>query len=344
MDRFKLAALVSLALLIGAAPAGARWFRASSRTACLTTARTMLAACGNDVRDELYTEKAKCLNLGDDEARAECVADAVDESGENTALCGDQYDARVDFCKELGEDRYDPAVDPAAYDDDFANPSNPNPYYPIAIGDHWEFEGGDEVIHVDVLDETKLIQGVPCVVVKDVVEADGEVTEDTDDWVALRLDGTVEYFGELSKTLETYAGDDPEEPELVELEGSFKAGRDGAKKGTLFLAMPAAGDVYREEWALGDAEDGARILSTHYGYGSGDPELDAYVPEDLANHLCADDCVVTENFTPLEPEEDALERKYYAPGIGVFLEVVPATGETTQLTGCNVDPKCATLP
>jgi hypothetical protein len=343
MYRFKLAALVSLVLAIGATPAGARWFRAP-RTACLTTAKTMLTACGNDVRDELYTEKAKCLNLSDADARSECTADSLDASKENGALCGDQYDARVDFCKELGEDRYDPAVDPAAYDDDFANPSSPNPYYPLKIDDHWEFESDGEVTNVDVLDATKLIQGIPCVVVKDVVESDGEVTEDTDDWIALRLDGSVEYFGELSKTLETYPGDDPEDPELVDLEGSFKAGRDGAKKGTLFLASPAVGDVYREEWALGDAEDGARILSTNYGYGSGDPALDEYVPADLANYLCANDCVVTENFSPLEPEEDALEHKYYAPGIGVFLEVVPATGETTQLVGCNVDPKCATLP
>jgi hypothetical protein len=35
-------------------------------------------------------------------------------------------------------------------------------------------------------------------------------------------------------------------------------------------------------------------------------------------------------------------RKYYAPGIGVFLEV--EAGEVNRLVGCNVDPRCATLP
>lgn len=62
----------------------------------------------------------------------------------------------------------------------------------------------------------------------------------------------------------------------------------------------------------------------------------------LINHLCANDCVVTENFAPIEP--DVLEHKYYAPGIGVFLEVDLETGDTNELVGCNVDPKCATLP
>lgn len=284
MHRVKLVGLACLVLAFVAAPAGARRFR-TPRNACVATAVTMYAACGNDVRDDLYTQKAICLNLTDKVERDECVADARDERNENTALCGEQFHARVDFCEALGEDRYDPEVDPAAYDDDFASPSNPNPYYPIQIGNHWEYAGGDETTTVDVLDKTKLIQGVTCVVVKDVVEADGEVAEDTDDWIALRLDGAVDYFGELSMESETFDGDDPEEPELVSIDGSFKAGRDGAKKGTVFLATPAVGDVYREEWALGEAEDGAKILSTTYGYGS-DPSSTCPRPQ-LSSTTCA---------------------------------------------------------
>jgi hypothetical protein len=52
--------------------------------------------------------------------------------------------------------------------------------------------------------------------------------------------------------------------------------------------------------------------------------------------------VVTKNFSQLEP--DVIERKYYAPGIGVFLEVEPATGEVVRLVKCNVDSRCALLP
>jgi len=52
--------------------------------------------------------------------------------------------------------------------------------------------------------------------------------------------------------------------------------------------------------------------------------------------------VVTKNTNLQEP--DALELKYYAPRIGLFLEVDPAEGAVVRLVGCNVDPRCATLP
>ena len=41
------------------------------------------------------------------------------------------------------------------------------------------------------------------------------------------------------------------------------------------------------------------MLSTSYGFGS-DPQLDAFVPQALAELLCAaGDCVVTGEFKPL---------------------------------------------
>ena len=49
-----------------------------------------------------------------------------------------------------------------------------------------------------------------------------------------------------------------------------------------------------------------------------DAALDTLVPQALADHLCGAGCVVTREFSPLEP--DVVEFKYYAPGIGVFLE------------------------
>jgi hypothetical protein len=52
--------------------------------------------------------------------------------------------------------------------------------------------------------------------------------------------------------------------------------------------------------------------------------------------------VVTRNFSMLEP--GVFERKYYAPGIGVFLETEPESGEVQRLVKCNVDPRCAALP
>ena len=155
------------------------------------------------------------------------------------------------------------------------------------------------------------------------------------------------YFGEETADFETFAGDMPMNPELVSIEGSFKAGREGDKGGLIFPATPAVGLAYLEEFSLANAEDVTQILSTTYAFGN-DPELDQAVPAELAQRFCsAGDCVVTKNFSLLEPP-DVFARKYYARGVGVILEVEidPDTPApiTSQLTHCNFDPRCQNLP
>lgn len=241
-------------------------------------------------------------------------------------------------CEALDEDRYDPDLDPADFELEF---TGINPYFPLVPGNEWVYEGEDEVVTVRVLDETKLINGVTCVVVNDLVTEDGLALEDTDDWYGQHSDGTVYYFGELSRNYEVFEGDDPEVAELVDLDGSFKAGIDGAKAGVLMLGSPAEGAIYRQEWALAEAEDIAAVVKTGYGYGS-DAVLDAMIPEDLAEALCDDDCVVTNNYTPLEPGVE--EIKFYAPGIGFFYEIKPEDGESVQIVSCNSGPRCDDIP
>jgi hypothetical protein len=318
---------------------GGEW---EDRRYCTSTASFQFTACENEVRDDFYTSTAICTNLSEKEDRSECSAEANAASKEGVQLCREQRDARQQLCKALGEERYDPSFEPEDFDEDFANPSNPNPWFPLAIGNHWDYAGGDETVAVEVLAETKLIEEVTCIVVNDRVVVDGSVVEDTDDWFGQRKNGSVDYCGELSREFESFEGDDPETSELVGLEGSFKVGRDGAQPGTLFLGTPVVGRVYRQEWSPGNAEDAAKVLSTSYGFGS-NPTLDAFVPQALAELLCpADDCVVTLEFTPLSP--GSFERKYYARGIGFFLEVHPASGEILQLVDCNFDARCAALP
>lgn len=326
--------MIAVGLLLAAQPALAGG-------TCSATAQAQSLACRHEVKGDGWEAYAICLNLVDEDERAECMEEADEESVEAREECAEQLEARLELCEALGEDAYDPDFDPADFDDDFANLTNPNPFLPIAIGNVWEYEGGEETTRVEVLDKTKLIEGVTCIVVNDVVAEDGEVIEDTLDWWAQTRDGAVHYCGELARDFEYFEGDEPMEAELVEIEGSFKAGRDGAKPGILMMAIPVVGATYRQEWALGDAEDAAEVLSTTYGYGEGD-ELDEFVPQALAELLCDDDCVVTRDFTPLEP--DVEERKYYAPGIGLFLEVDPETGDIVQLVDCNFDPACSMLP
>jgi len=132
--------------------------------------------------------------------------------------------------------------------------------------------------------------------------------EDTDDWMTQDVEGNVWYFGEISKTYE--------DGELTDIEGSWTAGVDGAKPGILMKAAPEVGDVYRQEFALGEAEDAGEVVSTT---GS------ATVPA----ASCSGSCVVTRDFTPIEP--DGEEFKYYLSGVGLILEENPETGGRVEL-------------
>jgi hypothetical protein len=312
---------------------------------CSQTARLLFDACKAESKDDGLVGKAICINIADAAAREACLDELKTAREEGRALCRKQRDGRLETCGSLGEGRYDPEFSPARFDDP-ENPSNPNPYFPLGIGNTWEYRGGDEVNTIEVVNETKLMPGgVRCIVFRDLVMKGGELAEATDDWFTPAKDGNVWYCGEEVKNFESFDGDDPRRPELVSIDGSFKAGRDHDKPGIIFLASPTPGAVYVEEFSLGNAEDVTQVLSTTYAFGS-DPELDQGVPQQLTERLCTGDCVVTKNFSLLEP--GVFARKYHARGIGVFLEVEvdPETGElgTVQLVNCNFDPRCVGLP
>jgi hypothetical protein len=277
---------------------------------CDWTAIAADHACQADVKEEYATTVGGCINIDDRSERDECWGEARAERNEGFELCGEQLEARRGICDLVGQDRYDPDFDPSGFvdPDDIGGAVAPNPYFPLVPGSFWVYEGGDEVVTDTVTDRIKEIEGVRCRVVVDVVEEDGVVIEITDDWYAQDLDGNVWYCGESSRDFELFDGDDPAEPELVSIDGSFKAGRDGARPGILMPADPRAGDAYREEVALGEAEDFAEVIGTR---GS----------ESVPAASCTDACLVTRNTTPLEP--DVVEFKYYAPGVGLILEVAP---------------------
>ena len=74
---------------------------------------------------------------------------------------------------------------------------------------------------------------------------------------------------------------------------------DAACPGPVFTS-PTPGQFYIEEASLGNAEDATEILAVDYSYGK-HPALDELVPPKLAKLLCANDCIVTRNFSLLEP-------------------------------------------
>jgi hypothetical protein len=277
---------------------------------CSSTSKRARRACKHEVRDDFWIALGNCANLSAAGDRRECETEAGGELRAAYGECGDQFHARQDLCRALGGGPYDPDIDPENFLDPSEIAADPNPLLPLVPGMEWVYEGGDETITVTVTDRTKEILGVECIVVRDVVEEDGEVLEDTDDWLTQDVDGNVWYFGELSLNFE--------DGELVDIEGSWVAGEDGAKPGILMKAAPAVGDVYRQEFALGDAEDAGEVVSTT---GS----------ESVPAASCAGNCTVIQDFTPLEP--DVAEHKYYAPDIGLILEVDLETGDRVELIG-----------
>ncbi len=308
---------------------------------CSRTALLQYAACLHEIRDDAFVGKAICLQESERRERRECVREARAERSEATTLCRSQWRARLDVCDLVGEGRYDPEFEPEDFITNFDNPSRQNPYFPIATGFFWEFETEDESNRVVVTEKTKLIDDVTCVVVNDLVtKEDGG--EDTDDWFALHRDGSLYYCGEAVEDFEFFEGDQPMEAELIAIDGSFKADRDGDAPGILVPADPRPGMTYRQEWSASNAEDLATVITTTYRYGE-NPELDEFMDPALAEHLCsAGDCLVTRDFTPLEP--DGFEYKFYAKHLGPFFEIKPEDGETNRLVACNVDARCDSLP
>jgi hypothetical protein len=294
---------------------------AQAQNFCSQTAQALFNACKSGVTEDFIIRNAVCLNIGDGAKRDECYGDSEDQRKEDNQECRDQKDWRLQSCKLVGEGRYDPKFDPADFDTDFHNLTHPNPYFPLTIGNKWTFKNKveNETDTIEILDQTKLIDGVTCVVSRDKVTKDGFLFEFTDDWFGQNMDKNVWYCGEEVKDYEIFNGDHPKRPELASIDGSFKAGRDGDKPGIIFLANPKKDDVYFEEFSLANAEDVTRILSNNYSFGK-NSDLDHLVPQQLAERFCAaGDCIVTENFSLLEP--GIIARKYAGRDIGVFLEI-----------------------
>lgn len=277
---------------------------------CAATSKVTRKGCRHGATDDYWFAVGTCTNVSADSARAACLADAKMAFKEAIQLCGDQFTARQDLCEAIGQGRYDPSIDPARFLSPMETAAHPNPYLPLVPGTVRHYKGEGELVTVTVTDQTKVILGVATIVVSDVVHAEtgGALIEDTLDYFAQDVDGNVWYMGELSQAYEN--------GELASLEGSWQAGVDGAKPGIVMKAMPTVGDTYRQEFALDNAEDAAEVISTT-------------ASESVPAASCSGACVVTREFTPLEPDTE--ENKYYAAGIGQILGIDVETGARTEL-------------
>jgi hypothetical protein len=192
-----------------------------------------------------------------------------------------------------------------------------NNYFPLVPGYVYtyqaETEDGIETIVVEVLDETRVVAGVECAVVRDRVYVDELLVEDTHDWFARDDDGNVWYMGE---EVVNYEYDDEGNLLGTDDEGAWEAGVDGALPGVVMWASPTPDAPYRQEYYEEEAEDMATVVATGVTVVLGDGTIFT-------------DCLETLEWSPLEPF--ALEYKYYAPGVGVVAEEAPGDDERVEL-------------
>lgn len=287
---------------------------------CTASARNLGLACHFDARDDRLTRIAQCQDAS--VADPECVASAREQYEETLDECSDVLQARLELCEALDDVAHQPMFG-AEFSAGYVDPATigagtaPNPYFPLVAGNQWIYEGPDETITVTVTSKTKLIDGIHCVVVNDlVVDEDDIVVENTDDWYAQDLEGNVWYCGEIAENYALFDGDDPGLAELTDIDGSWKHGRDGAIAGMLLPFAPEVGAVLRQEVLYTDAEDAVEILSVT-------------ASETAPAGSCVDNCLQTRDFTPLEP--DANEHKFYAPGIGLIVEINIEDDERVEL-------------
>ncbi|MFG0330388.1 MAG: hypothetical protein ACF8PN_10875 [Phycisphaerales bacterium] len=278
---------------------------------CADSAQLVLQSDLLEARADRWENTAKANTFDDPETRRRILRLIAEQYEEDVELAEAQYQARLDLCELTGEGRYDPDIDP----DNFLSPAeiaaNPNPFWPLVPGTVYLYRGetdeGVEHNVVHVTNDTREIMGIECVVVHDVVFLNGEKIEDTGDWYSQDKDGNVWYFGELTFEYE--------DGEIIGIEGSWETGVDGAKPGIVMQANPVVGQAYRQEFDLGNVEDAAQVLS-----------LDESVSVPYGDF---EDCLMTGEFTPIEPE--VYENKFYAKGIGFLVEVKPKTGERHEL-------------
>jgi len=183
-----------------------------------------------------------------------------------------------------------------------------NPWFPLRPGTVYVYRGvKDGKAARDVVTVThrvRTIQGAPCAVVRDLLYLNGKLEERTTDWYSQDRRGNVWYFGEATAELDTTG-------RVKTTEGSWQAGRNGAKAGIYMPAHPVPGRFGRQEFYKGQAEDHFRVLTRRASVS---------VPYTSSHRA-----LLTKEWTPLEP--GVVDHKYYVRGIGTVLEQTVRGGD-----------------
>jgi hypothetical protein len=184
---------------------------------------------------------------------------------------------------------------------DFPDPTRvDNKYHPVIPGAKYTFEGVKHGLpfrtETVVSSDTKVVNGITTRVIYDKDFELNQLVEATEDWFAQDRKGNVWYFGEAATQ---YVNG-----QVRGHEGSWEAGVNGARPGVVMLGDPKVGGPrYRQEFRKGITEDTGKVVK-------------------LNENLCVTyqcfkgNVLVIDESSPVEP--GVLERKWFAPGIGMI--------------------------
>lgn len=174
-------------------------------------------------------------------------------------------------------------------------PTGRNPYFILEPGHQLVLEGpGAERLVVTVLDETVTVDGVETRVVEERETKNGQLVEVSRNFFAISSRNDVYYFGE---DVDVYKNG-----KIVNHEGAWRAGVNGARFGLMMPAAPRVGAKYYQEVAAKLAMDRAEIVAL---------DVSMTTPAGAFTRV-----LKIEETTPLE--KGAREFKYYAEGVGLI--------------------------
>ena len=194
-------------------------------------------------------------------------------------------------CSGLGrEDAPSPLADGSRF-----SPMVSHPYLPLFTMRLTELRSSDERVVREVLDETRTIAGVECLVLIEREYQDGALAEISHNFFAQDPVGNVWYFGEDV--------DEYDNGQIVGHSGSWRVGRETGEPALFMPARPAVGLAFKPEDAPPVAEEWAQVES-----------LDATLR--VPAGLYAGVLVILET----DRRGKWQERKYYARGVGLISE------------------------
>ena len=190
---------------------------------------------------------------------------------------------------------YTPQVNPADFSTQITNK-----YFALPVGKKLTYETVEqgkvtETIEIEILQETKTIEGVETAIYLDKEFKNGQLVEETRDYLAQHKNGDVWYFGEDVNNFWNGI--------LINHSGSFLHGKDGAQAGIWMKAEQRVGDSYRQEFYAGYAEDMRDTVATGETVAT---KTRTYTG-----------CIKVYDWTPLE--KNAREHKYYCPEVAALV-------------------------